>query len=99
MIMTHTRAKYQAQKLLGSKATVERDGRADTTDRITLPGNTAGNNTMLPGTAYMAMTRPHAKLLWWCLYADIFCNYAPIRSFSKPRGFRSLEHTRPSSLQ
>jgi len=34
-----------------------------------------------------------------CLYADIFCNYAPIRSFSMPRGFRSLEHTRPSSLQ
>jgi len=62
--MTHTRAKYQAQKLLGSKATVERDGQADTTDRITLPGNTVGNNAMLPDTGYMATTRPHAKLLW-----------------------------------
>jgi len=47
MIMTHTRAKYQAQKLLGSKATVERDGRADTTDRITLPGNTVGIKTFV----------------------------------------------------
>jgi len=29
-----------------------KDERADTTDRITLPNNTVGNNAMLPDTAY-----------------------------------------------
>jgi len=50
MVMTHTRAKCQCQRPVGSKATptVESGGRTDTADRVTFPTNKIPNSEEIP---------------------------------------------------